>query len=242
MIANGLQVALNGALRAQDHPHLDLSFPGLLADALACAKLGIRDFHLHPRTELGAESLDPATMSRWVAGFRAALPPGSLSVSTGAWIAPLDERLGAISAWSARPDFASVNFHEDGAEEIADALIAKGVGIEAGIWHADGAARFLDYPRRPFCRRLMIELPDRGEAEVDAILEAALDILGTAVDGHDFILHGEGASAWPMLQRAVRMGVATRIGLEDTILLPDGTPARSNAALVSSALQLRAPA
>lgn len=239
MIANAVQVALNGALRAHDHPALDLSLSGLLDDAIACSKLGIRDFHVHPRTEAGAETLDPAVIGHWVRRFRKALPPTDLSVSTGAWIAPLAERLACIAAWTDKPDFASVNFHEEGAEAIADALIAAGVGVEAGVWHAQAATRFIAYSRKPFCRRLMIELPDRGEAEAVAILEEILAALGPESDGHDLVLHGEGASAWPMVDRALRQGVTARIGLEDTLLLPDGVPARSNADLVAAALRLR---
>lgn len=37
------------------------------------------------------------------------------------------------------PDFASVNWHEDGADEVAAALLEIGVGVEAGLWHVDAA-------------------------------------------------------------------------------------------------------
>ena len=52
------------------------------------------------------------------------------------------------------------------------------------------------------------------------------------------LLHGEGSSCWPAFQLAVRTGLDIRIGLEDTLQLPDGSPAPANAALVAAAARL----
>jgi uncharacterized protein (DUF849 family) len=49
------------------------------------------------------------------------------------------------------------------------------------------------------------------------------------------LLHGEGATAWPALRHAARRRLSTRIGLEDVLELPDGSPAPDNAALVRAA-------
>jgi uncharacterized protein (DUF849 family) len=53
-------------------------------------------------------------------------------------------------------------------------------------------------------------------------------------------LHGEGPSTWPVLRAAVRRRLDTRIGLEDTLELPDGSPAADNAQLVAEAVALGA--
>ncbi|MEU8170360.1 3-keto-5-aminohexanoate cleavage protein [Micromonospora sp. NPDC049004] len=50
------------------------------------------------------------------------------------------------------------------------------------------------------------------------------------------LLHAEGPATWAVLVEAVSRGLHTRIGLEDTLLLPDGTTAPGNAALVTAAL------
>ena len=52
------------------------------------------------------------------------------------------------------------------------------------------------------------------------------------------VLHGEGTSCWPALNDAGRRGLATRIGLEDTLTMPDGSSAADNAALVRAAQEL----
>ena len=48
-------------------------------------------------------------------------------------------------------------------------------------------------------------------------------------------MHGKDATAWPLLAYAVAQGYATRIGLEDTLLLPNGEVASDNAAFVHAA-------
>jgi uncharacterized protein (DUF849 family) len=50
------------------------------------------------------------------------------------------------------------------------------------------------------------------------------------------LLHGEGSTFWPVLRHARSLGLATRVGLEDVLVLPDGSPAQDNAALVVAAL------
>jgi uncharacterized protein (DUF849 family) len=49
------------------------------------------------------------------------------------------------------------------------------------------------------------------------------------------LLHGTEATAWPLLDEAARRGYHARIGLEDTLTLPDGTLAGGNGALVLEA-------
>ena len=64
---------------------------------------------------------------------------------------------------------------------------------------------------------------------------ALLSALGTA-HGRPVLLHGEDGGAWPVLRLAGRLGLATRIGLEDVLVLPDGERAGSNAQLVTAGL------
>ena len=52
------------------------------------------------------------------------------------------------------------------------------------------------------------------------------------------LLHGLDESCWPLLEHAGVRGVQTRIGMEDTLSLPDGSTAPGNAALVSAAVDL----
>ena len=50
------------------------------------------------------------------------------------------------------------------------------------------------------------------------------------------LLHGLDESCWPLLEYAGERGVQTRIGLEDTVRLPDGSSPSGNGELVSAAV------
>ena len=50
--------------------------------------------------------------------------------------------------------------------------------------------------------------------------------------------HGEGIASWAVNRRAVARGHGIRTGLEDCPVLPDGSPAPDNAALVRVAAAL----
>jgi uncharacterized protein (DUF849 family) len=53
------------------------------------------------------------------------------------------------------------------------------------------------------------------------------------------LIHGEQDACWPLVAHVRRTARDTRIGLEDTLELPDGTRAPDNEALVVAALSLR---
>ena len=50
--------------------------------------------------------------------------------------------------------------------------------------------------------------------------------------------HGYGPACWHVNRRGLARGHGIRTGLEDVTILPDGTPAQDNAALVAAAAQL----
>jgi uncharacterized protein (DUF849 family) len=229
----------NGPRRPGDHPALPCAPEDVARDAAAVVAAGAGALHLHPKDAAGADSLHPADVAAVVSAARAAVPGVPVGVTTGAWVLPdPDERIAAVRAWTVLPDFASVNWHEDGADDVAAALLDRGVQVEAGLWHLQGVAAWQASPHRDRCLRVLLELPDGLDA---AATEAEAERLLTAVaDGPPVLLHGEGTSCWPALALALRRGLDTRIGLEDVLHLPDGSPAEDNAALVRAATALRA--
>lgn len=52
--------------------------------------------------------------------------------------------------------------------------------------------------------------------------------------------HGDAEATWPLISDAVARGLDTRVGFEDTVLLPDGQTAATNAELVAAAYELGA--
>ncbi|MYR63591.1 hypothetical protein GTY54_47810, partial [Streptomyces sp. SID625] len=101
----------------------------------------------------------------------------------------------------------------------------------------DGPARFAASPLAPRVLRVLAEVTDPAAASAEASARALLAAVGDA-HGRPVLLHGEEAGTWPVLTLAARLGLPTRIGLEDTLHLPDGEPAASNAQLAADALRL----
>ncbi|MEW1772332.1 3-keto-5-aminohexanoate cleavage protein [Streptomyces sp. NPDC086777] len=232
-----LQVCLNGRRGTADGAAVPMS-PAALADSAAEAvAAGATEIHVHPRTPCGRESLSPRVVEPTLDALRARRLRVPIGVTTGAWAAPDPAlRLQQVGTWSVLPDFASVNWHEPGAEELAAELMVMGIGVEAGIWSGtDGAARFAASPLAPRVLRVLAEVTDPDPATAEASARTLLAGLGTA-HGRPVLLHGEEGGTWPVLRLAGRLGLATRIGLEDTLLLPNGERALSNAELVAEAL------
>jgi uncharacterized protein (DUF849 family) len=231
-----LQAALNGTRRRADHAAIPTT-PAEVADAAAgCVSAGARAIHVHVRDTRGRESLAPEDVARCLAALRAAIPETPVGVSTGAWIMPQPEvRHQSVAAWTVQPDYASVNFHESGAEQLAMLLLSRGTGIEVGLPEAAAAERLVRSGLALRCLRILIEPQAQ---ELDAALrtvreiEAVLDSARVALPR---LLHGLDRTAWPLIGTAAARGYDTRIGFEDTLTLPDGSPAPTNAALVAAA-------
>lgn len=233
-----LQVCPNGS-RTEDVP---VSADEIAGAVRAAADVGAEDAHLHPKDDLGADTMDAFHVAEAVTAVRASTPSIQVGVTTGAWTAPGPvERAALIRSWTVLPDHASVNFHEEGAELVAEALFERGVAIEAGIFSGTEAAeRFLRWPHAHHVLRILAEVTDPDPETATGTAKALLHDLGARHD-RPVLLHGEDGGAWPVLRLAVRLNLDVRIGLEDTLVLPDGSPAADNAALIQTARALLVP-
>ena len=233
-----LQAALNGDRTRADHPAVPLTAAELARDAAACVAAGANAFHIHPRDVAGRETLDGAIVDAVVAEVRAAAGGVPVGVSTAAWIAPdLEARVAAIERWRA-PDYASVNLSEDGFAEVMRVLLANGIGIEAGVWSVQDADRLAASGLADRLTRVLIEPPGVDPMAAPLTYEAIHARLDTHGITAPRLQHGDGEATWPILDDALATGYDTRIGFEDTFLLPDGERAPDNAALIAAAARL----
>lgn len=231
-----VKACINGARSPDQHPGLPITPQQLADEAVAAHRAGAKAVHMHPKTADGVDSLLPEVVDAAVSAVRHAVPGLPLGVTTGYWALPdADARLRAVDAWRVLPDFASVNWHEPGSDELARLLLSKGLGVEVGIFHAEAAESWAASELAQHCMRVMIELGGDGDiATADDLLSQVL----AAGSPAPVLLHGLDESCWPLLEHAGVRGVQTRIGMEDTLRLPDGSTAPDNAALVSAAVQL----
>jgi uncharacterized protein (DUF849 family) len=232
-----LQACINGGCDRESHPRCPITPSEVAADAIAAVAAGAEEIHVHARDADGLESLDPEAVASTVAALRETTDV-FIGVSTGAWIAAGAERLQAVASWRTLPDYVSVNMHEEGAVELAEAVLDRGLGVEAGVWTPEAAGVLATSGLADRCVRILVEprddTMDEALVTVDAIVEA-LDGVAPEVPR---LLHGSGPTAWDLVAEAARRGFDTRIGLEDTLRLPDGKLAPGNSELVRVALDL----
>jgi uncharacterized protein (DUF849 family) len=243
-----IQACLNGARAPEEHPALPLTPEQLERDARAVVAAGAGSIHVHPRDASGAETLEPGAVAEAVHAIRVAAPRVELSMSSGLWIAGA-ERLRLISGWTERPDLCSVNFSEPGWEELIALLVERGIEVEAGLgtvedaealaasglvesWGAGSRGR----GRRHLpVRRVLVEVEDESP---EAAVARAADIdrvLDRAAIPTPRLHHGFGPATYAVIDAARARGREVRIGLEDVLVLRDGSSAPANAALVAPA-------
>ena len=241
-----LQVTPNGPWGKDVHPEMPVSLGELEADLRACFQAGATGVHLHVRDPEGAETLEPAAVNGTCGMVRdVATNVGvqvEIGLTTGEWIVPdLADRIAMIREWEG-VDCATVNLSEPGFEAVMEAMLDTGVGIDVGLWAPVEMDRLLRSGLLPRAQRVSIEL-DPGEpyflqdepADLAQQVNDALDRAGSACPR---LTHGMNDWTWPLVEDAFRRGHDTRVGFEDSVVLPDGTRARNNAQLVEAAVAL----
>jgi uncharacterized protein (DUF849 family) len=102
--------------------------------------------------------------------------------------------------------------------------------VEAGLATPADAEEFA---RSPFVHRAL-----RALVEVDGDAEEARATAQLIPDDLPQLWHGYDERTWEVVSAAAAEGIDVRIGLEDTLVLPDGPVAADNAQLVAAAVAL----
>ena len=164
------------------------------------------------------------------------LRPEVERVLTSAEIEPDPRRrIALVAAWTELPELVTANQGEDGILDLCDLLLARGIGIEAGLLSLDDAHAFVSAGIAARCVRAMVEPLDADPDDATAHAAAIDDVLTHGDTGLEQIHHGDGIASWAVNRRAVPRGHGIRTGLEDTPVLPDGRQAPDNAELVAAA-------
>jgi uncharacterized protein (DUF849 family) len=233
-----LKAAINGGRAAGSHTALPTTPEACARDAVAVVRAGAGAIHVHVRDASGAQSIAPEDLARTLTAIRAASPITPIGVSTQFGIVgDAVRRHDLVEGWSVLPDFASVNFDEEGSVALARLLIERGVGVEAGLPDADAARVCAEAGLAPSCLRLMMEPRGSDLAAALRTVDETEAVLDDAGGDRPRLLHGFRTIAWWLIEEAARREHQTRAGLEDTFELPDGSPARDNAQIVAEAVR-----
>ncbi|MDO9378745.1 MAG: 3-keto-5-aminohexanoate cleavage protein [Nocardioidaceae bacterium] len=232
-----LQVALNGAAL---HDGMPRTPDESAADAAAAVAAGANAIHLHAFDDDGIETFEDRYVSRTLRAVRERCPGVPLNMTTFAVIEPdPDVRLAQISAWTVLPDLIPANQGEQGVDEIAQRLAARGVGVEACLLSVDDAHTFVTRQSPLRYERIFVEPTDVEPRRAVADAEAMNRVLDDAHNTLERVFHGVGIATWDVLRWAAARGHGLRAGLEDTDRLPDGSRAAGNATLIAAAKGLR---
>jgi len=235
-----IKACLNGSRRGDEHPALPRTPAELAAAARGAVEAGAGALHVHPRNEDGEQTLAARAVAAALETIRATAAGIPVGVTTAAWIEPDPRRrLEMVRGWTVLPDFASVNVSETGARELIAALLEGGVAVEAGLASMEDAEWLLREPGLgDRCLRLLVEIEDDDGASAVAEAAAIDRVLREAGLRAPRLHHGYGRATWAVIEAALREHIDVRVGLEDTLELPDGRPAADNAELVAEAVRL----
>ncbi len=234
-----IQVALNGARARSENAAIPFTVAEMAESARAAVAAGAGSVHFHVRAADGNESIAAADVAAALEAMSAAIPGIPVGVSTAEWIeADSIKRQRLVSEWTVLPDFVSINFNEIGAVEIAHWMLKHGVGIEAGLGSVLAVENFVGSGLGNRCLRVLLE-PEQQEMREAVVVVGLIEAFLNRGQVHiPRLVHGYNATAWDFVGLAAARGYDTRIGFEDTIVMPDGTLAVGNGEIIAEAVTL----
>ncbi|MEJ5358413.1 MAG: 3-keto-5-aminohexanoate cleavage protein [Desulfobacterales bacterium] len=238
-----ITVALTGNVPTREmNPHLPLTPEEIAADVARCRDAGASLFHVHARDARGKPTLDPGVYAAIVRRIKERAPEVIVQLSTGA-------RAG--KDWEARaapvrllPEMASFTTGSNNLpgivyenppaflEFLAAVFRETGVRPEIEVFEAGMIANALflrdkGYLQPPLHFDFVLGAPGSMPGSVRNLVFLAESLPA----GSTWSVAGIGKAELPLSTAAIAMGGHVRVGLEDNLRLPDGSPA-SNPKLV----------
>ncbi len=247
MPKRNLMVAPNGARKQKsDHPMLPIAIPDITQTAYDCFQAGADSLHLHIRTKSGAHSLDPVLYKETISAVSDKVPDMPIQITTeGVGIFDVATQFHCIK--SLIPAAASISIREM-ARDTSLATHVYGFCAEAktAVQHILYDVNDIALLRQWY-----------ANSWIPADMTSVIYVLGqyqpmqparpenlnsflTASDGLnlDWMICAFGQHELACAKAALHMGGDIRIGFENNIQLPDGSPANNNAQTVAMAAAL----
>ena len=237
-------VAPNGARRTRrDHEALPITPDELAACAEACVAAGASWFHVHVRDDEGGHTLDPGRYRAAFAAIRERVGKDLVLQMTteavGRYSPP--EQMAAVEA--VQPEAVSIAVRELLADE---ALLPRVGAFLEQLRRAGTAVQFIVYDPADLQRLVAMHAPGgplRGCPEVLFVLGSyalrraghpleLLPMLAVLPPHWNWSVCAFGATELACLSAAATLGGGVRLGFENNVQLPDGSPAPDNAVQV----------
>ncbi len=245
-----ITVALTGNVPTREMtPHVPLTAEEMAADVKRCMDAGASLFHVHARNREGRPTLDIDRFSRTVRRIKDLAPEGILQLSTGGRASSQPED--RIAPVHLRPEMASFTtgsnnmpgmIYENSPrfiEDLAHAFRDTGVKPEIEVFEPGMVNNALFLQRKGHLAS--------GPLHFDFVMDVPGAIPGTVKNlqflseliptNATWTVAGIGRREIPLGTAAIVMGGHVRVGLEDNLMMPEGTPA-TNAALVEKIVRI----
>ena len=242
-----ITVALTGNVPTQQmNPNLPATADEIAADVRRCADAGAVVFHVHARDKDQKPTLDSDVFKANARRIKKIAPEVILQLSTGA-------RAG--KDWEARanpvrllPEMASFTTGSNNLPGIIYENSPQFIEFLAGVFKETGVKPEIEVFESGMISNA-VYLQNKGLIEpplhFDFVLGAPGSMAGTVKNlvflsesipaGCTWTVAGIGKAEIPLAAAAIAMGGHVRVGLEDNLYLPDGSPA-SNPTLVEKAV------
>ena len=235
-----VEACLNGSRTDAEHPAVPRTPAAIAEAARASVEAGAGVVHVHAYDDHGAETLAAEPCAAVLRAIRGLCPGVPVSLTTSADIeADPAARHALVASWTELPDLVTANQGEPGIADLCELLLARGVGIEAGLLTADDAHAFAASALAERCVRVLMEPLDADPAVAVAHAAEMERVVLAAGITLEQVHHGDDLASWAVMRRSYERGHGTRAGIEDMTVLPDGTLASGNAALVRAAVALQ---
>lgn len=242
-----LAVAPNGAYKMpRDHPRVPVTREALVAEARACREAGAALLHLHVRDGEGRHLLDAGVYRDTIAAIRRAVGD-ALVVQITTEAAGRYERAAQMAlVRDVRPEAASIALREVvpdvASESDTGAFFAwlrrARVMPQLILYSPQDVARYRDLRARGV-------IPEGRDFVLFVLGRYAAGQASEPADLLPFLAAHDGTTPWAVCAfgpreaacalTAAALGGHMRVGFENNLLLPDGTVAPDNAALVRNA-------
>ncbi len=240
-----ITAALTGNVPTREMtPHVPLTPAEIAADVRRCAEAGASLVHIHARDAEGRPTLDTAVFKETVRRIKNETPEVIIQLSTGA-------RAGRD--WEARanpvhllPEMASFTTGSNNLpgivyENAPDFLLflagvfkATGVKPEIEVFEAGMISNALFLQKKELLAPpLHFDFVLGAPGAMPATVRNLVFLADTLPPGSTWTVAGIGPAEIPLATAAIAMGGHVRVGIEDNLLLPDGTLA-TNAELVAT--------
>ncbi len=247
-----ITVAPNGARRQKaDHPALPVTVSEIAETARACHLAGADAIHLHVRSTSGAHTLDAGIYREAVAEIEAQAPRLAIQITTeAAGIFDVPAQLTCLNDLA--PSAASISVGEiRRAPDLASRVYATAHDLGTEVQHILYDSNDLAALRHMLAdgtvpqdmREVLLVFGKYTPPRPARSSEPAPFLAALGGDFPNWTACAFGPNEHAVLLEAARLGGHIRVGFENNICRPDGTPARDNAenvARIAAALRTQA--